>query len=147
MVVGGGLAGVQAALDLAETGVKVHLVEASPSLGGHMAQLDKTFPTNDCSMCILSPILVEAARHPNITIHTRARVTELEGKAGAFLAKVEVRPRYVDPAKCTSCGLCSEKCPVSLPSEFECGLGERSAIYTAFPQAVPSTYAIDPDAC
>ena len=147
LVVGGGLAGVQAALDLAETGVKVHLVEASPSLGGHMAQLDKTFPTNDCSMCILSPILVEAARHPNITIHTRARVTELEGKAGAFLAKVEVRPRYVDPAKCTSCGLCSEKCPVSLPSEFECGLGERSAIYTAFPQAVPSTYAIDPDAC
>ncbi|UCC92674.1 MAG: CoB--CoM heterodisulfide reductase iron-sulfur subunit A family protein [Thermoplasmata archaeon] len=147
LVVGGGLAGVQAALDLAEAGVAVHLVEASPSLGGHMAQLDKTFPTNDCSMCILSPLLVEASRHPNITIHTRARLTDLEGKAGAFMAKVEVRPRYVDPAKCTSCGICSEKCPVSVPSEFEEGLGERSAIYTPFPQAVPSTYAIEPEEC
>ena len=147
LVVGGGLAGVQAALDLAEAGVKVHLVEASPSLGGHMAQLDKTFPTNDCSMCILSPLLVETARHDNITIHTRARLKDLEGRAGAFMAKVEVKPRYVDPAKCTSCGLCSEKCPVSIPSEFECGLGERSAIYTPFPQAVPSTYAIDAEEC
>ena len=89
LVVGGGLAGVQAALDLAKAGVKVHVVESSPSLGGHMAQLDKTFPTNDCSMCILSPLLVEASRHPNITIHTRARLTDLEGKAGAFMAKVE----------------------------------------------------------
>ncbi len=147
LVVGGGLAGVQAALDLAEAGVKVHVAEASPSLGGHMAQLDKTFPTNDCSMCILSPLLVEASRHPNITIHTRARLTDFEGKAGAFVARVEIKPRYVDPAKCTSCGLCSEKCPVSVPSEFECGLKERSAIYTPFPQAVPSTYAIDPDIC
>ena len=112
-----------------------------------MAQLDKTFPTNDCSMCILSPLLVEASRHPNITIHTRARLTDFEGKAGAFVARVEIKPRYVDPAKCTSCGLCSEKCPVSVPSEFECGLKERSAIYTPFPQAVPSTYAIDPDIC
>ena len=118
LVVGGGLAGVQAALDLAKAGVRVHLVEASPSLGGHMAQLDKTFPTNDCSMCILSPLLVEAARHDNITIHTLARLKDLEGKAGAFMAKVEVRPRYVDPAKCTSCGLCSEKCTVSIPSVF-----------------------------
>jgi len=112
-----------------------------------MAQLDKTFPTNDCSMCILSPRLVEASRHPNITIHTRARLTDLEGKAGAFMAKVEVKPRYVDPAKCTACGLCSEKCPVTAPSEFEGGLGDRSAIYTPFPQAVPSTYAIEPDEC
>jgi heterodisulfide reductase subunit A len=146
-VVGGGLAGVQAGLDLAASGVKVHIIETSPSLGGHMAQLDKTFPTNDCSMCILSPLLVEASRHPNITIHTRARLKKLEGKAGAFMAKVEVRPRYVDPAKCTACNTCSEKCPVSVPSEFECGLGDRSAIYTPFPQAVPSTYAIDPDIC
>jgi heterodisulfide reductase subunit A len=147
LVVGGGLAGVQAALDLAEAGVRVHVVEASPTLGGHMAQLDKTFPTNDCSMCILSPILVEASRHPNVTIHTRAHLTDVEGKAGAFRAKVEVKPRYVDPAKCTSCGLCSEKCPVSRPSEFEAGLGDRSAIYTPFPQAVPSTYAIEPEEC
>jgi heterodisulfide reductase subunit A len=156
-VVGGGLAGVQAALDrlagvqvaldLAQAGVSVHLVEATPSLGGHMAQLDKTFPTNDCAMCILSPLLVEASRHPKITIHTRAKVTGIEGKAGAFIAKVEVKPRYVDMAKCTSCGICSDKCPVSLPSEFERGMGERSAIYTPFPQAVPSTYAIDPDVC
>jgi heterodisulfide reductase subunit A len=147
LVVGGGLAGVQAALDMAEAGVEVHVVEASPSLGGHMAQLDKTFPTNDCSMCILSPILVEAARHPRITIHTKARVTNLEGKAGAFMAKVEVRPRYVNPAKCTSCNLCSEKCPVSVDSEFECGMTQRSAIYTPFPQAVPSTYSIDAEVC
>ncbi len=112
-----------------------------------MAQLDKTFPTNDCSMCILSPLLVEASRHPGITIHTRALLKELEGKEGAFMAKVEVKPRYVDPAKCTACGLCSEKCPVSVPSEFEVGLGERAAIYTPFPQAVPSTYAIDPQVC
>jgi heterodisulfide reductase subunit A len=146
-VVGGGLAGVQAALDLAEAGVNVHLVEASPSLGGHMAQLDKTFPTNDCSMCILSPLLVEASRHPKITIHTRARLKDLEGRAGAFMAKVEVKPRYVDPAKCTSCNLCSEKCPVTVPSEFEDGLGERSAIYRTYPQAVPSTYSIEAEEC
>ena len=147
MVVGGGISGIQASLDLATAGFKVYLVEKSPTIGGHMAQLDKTFPTNDCSMCILSPLLVEAARHPNITIHTRATLTELGGEAGDFTARIEVRPRYVDPAKCTACGLCAEKCPVSVPSEFECGLAERSAIYTPFPQAVPSTYAIDPEAC
>jgi heterodisulfide reductase subunit A len=147
VVVGGGLAGVQAALELATAGARVHLVEASPALGGTMAQLDKTFPTNDCSVCILSPILVEASRHPNIALHTLSRVTALAGEAGAFRARIETAPRYVDPTKCTACGLCAQKCPVKVPSEFDRGLDERSAIYTPFPQAVPSTYRIDPDAC
>jgi len=147
VVIGGGLAGVQAALDLAAAGARVHLVEATASLGGHMAQLDKTFPTNDCSMCILSPLLVEAARHPNIAVHTLSRVTSLEGGAGAFRVRIATGPRYVDAAKCTACGLCSQKCPVRVRSEFECGLGERAAIYTPFPQAVPSTYRIDPEVC
>jgi heterodisulfide reductase subunit A len=147
VVIGGGLAGVQAALDLAAAGARVHLVERSPSLGGHMAQLDKTFPTNDCSMCILSPLLVEAARHPNVMVHTLSRVIALEGEAGDFRVRIETAPRYVDPAKCTACGLCSQKCPVRVRSEFECGLAERAAIYAPFPQAVPSTYRIDPEVC
>jgi len=147
VVIGGGLAGVQAALDLATAGARVHLVEASASLGGHMAALDKTFPTNDCAMCILSPLLVEAARHPNVTVHTLSRVTSLEGGAGAFRVRIATEPRYVDAAKCTACGLCSQKCPVRVRSEFERGLAERAAIYTPFPQAVPSTYRIDPAAC
>ncbi len=147
VVVGGGLAGVQAALELAAAGAHVHLVEATPALGGTMAQLDKTFPTNDCSVCILSPLLVEASRHPSIELHTLSRVTALSGEAGAFLVRIATAPRYVDAAKCTACGLCAQKCPVKVPSEFERGLDERSAIYTPFPQAVPSTYRIDPDAC
>ena len=122
-------------------------MEAGPSLGGHMAQLDKTFPTNDCSMCILSPLLVEVARHPDVTVHTLSRVTALEGGAGALRVRIDTAPRYVDPARCTACGLCSQKCPVRVPSEFDTGLGTRAAIYTPFPQAVPSTYRIDPSVC
>ena len=111
-VIGGGIAGVQAALDLAEQGIKVFLIEKMPSLGGKMAQLDKTFPTNDCSMCILSPKLVEVGRHPNIELLTLSEIEELEGEAGDFKVKVQKRARYVDEESCTGCGICAGSCPV-----------------------------------
>jgi NADH:ubiquinone oxidoreductase subunit E len=112
LVVGGGIGGIQAALDLADSGFKVYLLEKNPSIGGVMAQLDKTFPTNDCSMCILAPKLVSIARHPNITIITNTEIEELSGKAGNFVVTVKKEPRYVDEDKCTGCGLCMENCPV-----------------------------------
>ena len=147
VIIGGGIAGIQASLDLADRGVKVHLVERTPSIGGVMAQLDKTFPTMDCSICILAPKMIECFRHLNITIHTQAEVVGLEGSVGDFKVKVLEHPRSVDATKCTGCGLCSEKCPVKKPSAFQAGLGERHAIYLAFPQAVPLTATIDRDAC
>ncbi len=147
LVIGGGVAGVQAALDMAECGVKVHLIEMSPAIGGKMAQLDKTFPTNDCAMCILAPKLVEAARHRNIELHTGSRLVGLEGEAGNFKAKVEASPRYVDLAKCTACGDCASVCPVKVTDAFDEGLGERKAIYIPYPQAVPRAYAIDAKSC
>jgi len=146
-VIGGGIAGAQAALDLATSGLKVFLIEKGPSLGGVMAQLDKTFPTNDCSMCILSPKLVELARHPNIEIITHGRLTGLHGEAGDFTATVSRRARYVDPDACTGCGLCAEKCPVKVPNEYDEGLGPRKAIYIPFAQAVPLVYTIDRESC
>ncbi len=112
LVIGGGIAGIQAALDLADSGIKVALVEKSPSLGGRMGQLDKTFPTNDCSMCILSPKLVAAGRHPNITLFTNSELTDLTGGEGEFHATIVKKPRYVDEEKCTGCGACSLICPV-----------------------------------
>ncbi len=116
LVVGGGIAGIQASLDLAESGLKVYLAESSSAIGGNMARLDKTFPTNDCSMCILSPKLVEAARHRNIEMLTLADVEKLEGEPGRFTVKMRLRARYVDPAKCTGCGVCLENCPtMNLP--------------------------------
>ncbi|UCE36789.1 MAG: FAD-dependent oxidoreductase [Thermoplasmata archaeon] len=142
IVIGGGIAGVQAALDLADSGIKTYIIEKSPSIGGRMAQLDKTFPTNDCSMCILSPKLVAAGRHPNITIITHAELKELSGEEGNFKAKISRRPRYVDFEKCTACGLCAQACPVKIESEFDQGLGSRSAAYIPFPQAVPLKYSI-----
>ena len=142
LVIGGGIAGVQAALDLAGSGIKVFLVEKGPAIGGHMAQLDKTFPTNDCAMCILSPKLVEAGRHRNIEILTTTDVICLEGEPGHFRATLRRRPRYVDPDKCTSCGDCVQVCPVHVPSEFNEGLATRTATYKPYPQAVPSAYAI-----
>ena len=142
MVLGGGIAGVQAALDLANSGIKVYLVEKSPAIGGKMAQLDKTFPTNDCAMCILSPKLVEAARHLNIELITHAELVGLEGEAGNFLATVRRNPRYVDLEKCTSCNDCVEVCPIHLPNEFEEGLSERTAIYRPYAQAVPNAYLV-----
>ena len=146
LVIGGGIAGVQAALDLANAGAKVHLVERSPALGGRMAQLDKTFPTNDCSTCIESPKLVEAARHPNIRLHTNSEVLSVKGTAGDFTVRIRRNPRFVTDA-CTSCDDCSKACPVIVPNEFDAGLRVRKAIYTPFPQAVPSTYLIDRENC
>lgn len=147
MVVGGGVAGIQASLDLAESGYFVYLVERSPAIGGAMAQLDKTFPTNDCSMCILSPKLVQCGRHNNIRLVTGAHVEGVQGEAGNFLVTLKQKPRYVDLDKCVSCGVCAEKCPVKVPDSFNEGLNQRKAIYSKYAQAVPSAYAIDREHC
>jgi len=119
MVVGGGVAGIQASLDLADSGFKVYLIDRGPSIGGVMAQLDKTFPTNDCSMCILSPKLVATGRHPNITILTNAEVTSLEGEAGNFEVALQIKSRYVIEEKCNGCGLCAQKCPIEVVDAFK----------------------------
>jgi len=142
LVVGGGIAGVQAALDLANSGIKVYLLERSPAIGGKMAQLDKTFPTNDCAMCIVSPKLVEVGRHLNIEILTNTELLSLEGNPGHFKATIRKYPRYVDLKKCTGCNDCTEVCPVLLPNEFNEGLDQRKAIYRPYPQAVPNTFLI-----
>lgn len=147
VVIGGGIAGVQAALDLANASIHVYLVEKTPSLGGRMAQLDKTFPTNDCAMCILSPKLVEVQRHPNIDVLVNSEVVECKGKEGNFKVKVLSHARFVDEKKCTGCGVCAEKCPKKIPSEFDLGMTQRKAIYTPFPQAVPLIYTIDAENC
>ncbi|UCB46373.1 MAG: FAD-dependent oxidoreductase [Spirochaetota bacterium] len=142
-VFGGGIAGIQAALDLAEIGFKVYLIDNKPSIGGVMAQLDKTFPTNDCAMCIMSPKLVDTGRHPNIEIITNADLKGLEGEAGNFKLTLQKRPRFVDESKCNGCGDCTEKCPVNIPSQFDEGMGERKAIYKLYPQAIPNIVSID----
>jgi heterodisulfide reductase subunit A len=147
LVIGGGIAGIQTALDLAEQGLRVHLVERSPSIGGRMAQLDKTFPTNDCSTCILSPKMVDCSRHPNIVLHTYSQVQALTGEAGSFAVRLLKRPRYVDESLCTGCGDCARKCPRKMPDPFNVGLDERRAIYLLFPQAVPMVMTIDPEHC
>jgi len=147
LVVGGGVAGIQAALDLADSGFKVYLVDQSPSIGGVMAQLDKTFPTNDCSMCILAPKLVAAGRHPNITLITNSEVVGLSGEAGNFEVKIRKRSRYINEEKCNGCGLCAQKCPVEAIDTYNKGLTDRSAIYVEFPQAVPLKFKIDREKC
>jgi heterodisulfide reductase subunit A len=155
LVIGGGIAGIQAALDLAEMGLRVHLVERMPSIGGRMAQLDKTFPTNDCSTCILSPKMVDCARHPNVILHTYAEVQEVWDAKGenhaeetvAFGVRILKRARYVDEDLCTGCGDCARKCPRKVPDAFDVGLSERRAIYLYFPQAVPMVMTIDPEHC
>ena len=148
LVVGGGIAGIQAALEIADSGYPVYLVEREPSIGGHMAQFDKTFPTLDCSACILTPKMVSAGGHPNITLLTWSEVEQVDGYVGNFTATVRKKARYVNPDVCTGCGLCIEKCPVRVVDDvFEAGLGYRKAIYRPFPQAVPKYPVIDVDSC
>jgi len=143
LVIGAGIAGMQASLDIADKGFRVHLVEKDPSIGGHMAQLDKTFPTLDCSACIITPKMVDTANHPNIDLLTYSEIVHIEGRAGDFRVVVRKKPRYVDVTKCTACADCVAQCPVTFPSEFDMGLGKRKAIYVSFPQAVPLKYTID----
>jgi heterodisulfide reductase subunit A len=147
MVIGGGIAGISAALDLADMEIETYLVEKTPTIGGRMAQLDKTFPTMDCSICIEAPKMVDVGKNPHIHLMTYSEVKEVDGYIGNFKVKVERKPRYVLLDRCTGCGLCAEVCPVDIPNEFEEGLGPRKAIYVPMAQAVPSVYTIDRDAC
>lgn len=147
LVIGGGVSGIQAALDLGDMGFETILVEKSPSVGGRMAQLDKTFPTNDCSICILAPKMVDVAKHPNVKLYSYSEVQEVSGYIGNFKVKILKKPRYLDETKCTGCGQCAEVCPIEIPNEFDMGLGTRKAIYKPFPQAVPAKYTIDKEHC
>ncbi len=147
IVVGGGIGGIQCALDLADTGFYVYLIEKSHTLGGTMARLDKTFPTNDCSTCMFSPKLVQVAGHANIEILPLSRILELNGGPGRFTARVEKQPRYINEEKCISCGKCAEKCPQKVPDPFNGELGIRKAAFLTFPQAVPLKYALDAENC
>lgn len=148
LVIGGGIAGIQASLDIANTGHKVILIEKDPSIGGHMSQLSETFPTLDCSQCILTPRMVEVAQHPNITLYTYTELESLEGFIGNFKAKIRRKSKSLDEKLCTGCGQCTTKCPVKkIPSEFNEGLGKRTAIYVPFPQAVPNKPVIDRKNC
>ncbi len=148
LVIGGGIAGIQSALDIANAGRQVVLVEREPSIGGHMSQLSETFPTLDCSQCILTPRMVEVAQHPNITLHTYAEVESLSGFIGNFTARIRKKARSIDERSCTGCGECVTACPIKkIPSEFNAGLGLRSAIYVPFPQAVPNKPVIDRGRC
>ncbi|MDR2945678.1 MAG: FAD-dependent oxidoreductase, partial [Candidatus Adiutrix sp.] len=142
MVVGGGIAGMQSALDLAEMGFYVHLVEKNPAIGGRMAQLDKVFPTNDCAMCIISPKLNDAGGHININVINNAEVVALDGKPGNFKAKVRKKPRYIDSSKCTACGDCAKACPVDVPSEFNQGLNTRKVTFKSYAQAYPNSFSL-----
>ncbi|UCG44681.1 MAG: FAD-dependent oxidoreductase, partial [Candidatus Bathyarchaeota archaeon] len=143
LVVGGGIAGIQASLDLADRGLTVYLVEKTPSIGGRMAQLDKTFPTMDCSICILGPKMIGCLHHPNITLLTYSEVKEVKGTVGHFKVKITKKPRFVDESKCTACNDCTEVCPVELLNEFDMGLEKRKAIFRLFPQSVPNTFVVD----
>jgi len=143
LVIGGGIAGIQASIDLANMGFHVYLVEKSPSIGGRMAQLDKTFPTNDCAMCILAPKMIECYRHENITVLSYSEVAAVAGELDNFEVEVLRKPSYVDETKCTGCGECAQVCPVELKSEFDQGMGNRKAIYKPFAQAIPNVYVID----
>jgi heterodisulfide reductase subunit A len=148
LIIGGGIAGIQAALDIANGGHEVILVEKSPSIGGHMAQLSETFPTLDCSQCILTPKMVDVATHPNITLHTYSVIESVDGYIGNFSAIIRQKARFVDMDKCTGCGSCWEKCPSrKIKSEFDAGLGYRTAIYIPFPQAVPNKPVVDRKNC
>ena len=147
LIIGGGIAGMNSALDLATEGYKVYLVEKTPTIGGHMAQLDKTFPTMDCSSCILTPKMSEVSREKNIELLTYSEVVEVTGFIGNFDVTILKKPHYVDQVKCTACGICVDSCPITVGNEFELGLATRKAIYVPFPQAVPGQFTIDMDNC
>jgi len=147
LVIGGGIAGIQAALDVANTGIPVTLIEKSPTIGGRMAQLSETFPTLDCAQCILTPKMADAAHHPNIQLLTLSEVVSINGYVGNFHVKIKMKPRYVNQETCNLCGDCLEVCPVFALNEFDKGLSVRRAIYIPFPQAVPSSYTIDDSTC
>ncbi|MHA2008718.1 MAG: 4Fe-4S binding protein [Promethearchaeota archaeon] len=147
LIIGGGIAGMNSALDLSAEGYKVYLVEKTPTIGGHMAQLDKTFPTMDCSACILTPKMVDISRGKNIELMTYSEVTEVSGYVGNFEVTIMKKPRYVDMETCTGCGLCVDSCPIVCANDFDLGLATRKAIYIPFPQAVPGKYTIDMEKC
>ncbi|MCL4487814.1 MAG: CoB--CoM heterodisulfide reductase iron-sulfur subunit A family protein [Chloroflexi bacterium] len=149
LVIGGGIAGIQAALDIADAGFHVFLVEKEPSIGGRMSQLDKTFPTLDCSACILTPKMVDVSRHPDIELLTYSEVIDVKRNGSSFRAIVRKKPRYVDITKCTGCGSCAEACRLRgrIADTFNAGMGKRAAIYVPFPQAVPLKYTVDPTKC
>jgi heterodisulfide reductase subunit A len=147
LIVGGGIAGIQAALEIADSGHKVYLVERDPSIGGHMIQFDKTFPTLDCSACILTPKMTSVGMHPHIELMTYSEVEEISGFVGSFKAKIRKKARYVNEDKCNGCGVCVTKCPWTADSEFDLALGKRKAIYTPFAQAVPNIPVIDTEHC
>lgn len=149
LIVGAGIAGIQAALDIADAGFSVYLVEREPSVGGRMAQLDKTFPTLDCSSCILTPKMVDVGQHPNIELMTYSEVESIEKDGPAFHVRIRKKPRYVKLDTCTGCGACAEACRLKgrVRSDFDEGIANRSAIYVPFPQAVPLKYTVDPEAC
>ena len=147
LVIGGGIAGIYSALELADKGYQVYLVERNPSIGGRMSQLSKTFPTFDCSACILTPKMVSVAQHPNIKVYTNAQVVSLKGTPGNYEVKVKIAPRNVILGKCTACGECATKCPVKKPSKYEEGLLQEKAIYIPFKQAIPNAYVIDKEYC
>jgi len=147
LVIGGGVAGIQSALDLADAGHQVYLVEKEASIGGIMAQLDKTFPTMDCSICVLGPKMMDVGRHPNITLMTYSQVEAISGYVGNFKVRIRKKSRYVDETECNACGKCAEVCPVVVPDEFQQGFSSRKAAYMPFPQAVPSSYLIDMENC
>jgi len=147
LVIGAGIAGMNSALDLGDEGYKVYLVDKSPTIGGHMAQLDKTFPTMDCSSCILTPRMVDVARNENIELMTYSEVVKVDGYVGNFDVRIKKKPHYIDQEACTGCGGCVEVCPITCANEFELGMGTRKAAYIPFPQAVPGEYTIDMDKC
>lgn len=147
MVIGGGVAGIQSALDLADMGFQTYMVEKQPTIGGRMGQLDKTFPTLDCSMCILAPKMVDVGKHENIELLTYSEVREVDGYIGNFKVKVERKPRYIDEELCVGCGSCVEVCPIEMPNYFDEGIGMTKAAFIPFPQAVPLCATIDKDYC